>query len=242
LYQEWATYEDLKGMKYLRAVLHETLRVFPPVHTTLRASGSNAAVIPLTKSPGADPSSKSLSALLNGSGASTPTTPTFPLSSATPSLPSTPTTPHFQSQYQSELPLYVPPHTNISLVPLLIHRREDTWGPDSYKFDPDRWLDARNERVLRNPMMFVPFNAGPRICLGQQFALNQASYFLIRLLQTYASFELATDCIPRGCAPPPYWKEARGRAKDEKIFLAGAFTLFVRGGLWVRLRKAEAEE
>ena len=37
------------------------------------------------------------------------------------------------------------------------------------KFDPDRFLDERLQKYLiPNPYIFCPFNAGPRICLGQQ--------------------------------------------------------------------------
>ena len=36
-------------------------------------------------------------------------------------------------------------------------------------FDPDRFLDERVKKYLTpNPFIFCPFNAGPRICLGQQ--------------------------------------------------------------------------
>ena len=36
-------------------------------------------------------------------------------------------------------------------------------------FDPDRFLDARVQKYLiPNPFIFLPFNAGPRICLGQE--------------------------------------------------------------------------
>lgn len=36
-------------------------------------------------------------------------------------------------------------------------------------FDPDRFLDSRVQKYLTpNPFIFLPFNAGPRICLGQQ--------------------------------------------------------------------------
>ena len=37
------------------------------------------------------------------------------------------------------------------------------------KFDPDRFIDERVQKYLTpNPFIFLPFNAGPRICLGQQ--------------------------------------------------------------------------
>jgi cytochrome P450 len=50
-----------------------------------------------------------------------------------------------------------------------MHRRTDLWGPTAEAFDPDRFLDARlRAHVLANPYCFLPFNAGPRVCLGQQ--------------------------------------------------------------------------
>ena len=36
------------------------------------------------------------------------------------------------------------------------------------EFDPDRFIDDRKILLTSNPFMFLPFNAGPRICLGQQ--------------------------------------------------------------------------
>jgi hypothetical protein len=37
------------------------------------------------------------------------------------------------------------------------------------EFDPNRFLDIRYQKYLaKNPFIFLPFNAGPRICLGQQ--------------------------------------------------------------------------
>jgi len=52
---------------------------------------------------------------------------------------------------------------------LMMHRRKDLWGPDADEFDPDRFLDHRLQTyLLSNAFIFLPFNAGPRICLGQQ--------------------------------------------------------------------------
>ena len=68
-----------------------------------------------------------------------------------------------------ETPFYMPgPHTTISYAPLLMHRRKDLWGEDADNFNPDRWLDERRlTELTKDPFKFLPFNAGPRICLGQ---------------------------------------------------------------------------
>ena len=48
------------------------------------------------------------------------------------------------------------------------------------EFDPDRFLDNRvREYLVKNSFIFLPFNAGPRICLGQQvrfFICRDASF------------------------------------------------------------------
>lgn len=54
-----------------------------------------------------------------------------------------------------------------------MHRRTDLWGPDALEFDPDRFLDDRlHKYLIPNPFIFLPFNAGPRICLGQQASVT----------------------------------------------------------------------
>ena len=58
-----------------------------------------------------------------------------------------------------------------------MHRRKDLWGEDADKFRPERWESRRPG------WDYLPFNGGPRICIGQQFALTELSYVIIRLLQ-----------------------------------------------------------
>ncbi|KAJ7755156.1 cytochrome P450 monooxygenase pc-3 [Mycena metata] len=116
----------------------------------------------------------------------------------------------------------------------------------SLEFDPDRFLDERLRKYLTpNPYIFLPFNAalayfaptGPRICIGQMFAYQETSFFLVRLLQRFASFSLAPDAQPEDSKPPASWKSSPMKAKEEITFGA-SLTMYARGGLWVRMREA----
>lgn len=44
---------------------------------------------------------------------------------------------------------------------------------------------------------YVPFNHGPRICIGQQFANFQMEYFLARLCQEFESVVLLPESLPQ---------------------------------------------
>ena len=66
--------------------------------------------------------------------------------------------------------------SSVTYSVFVMHRRKELWGPDADEFDPDRFLDSRLHTYLTpNPYIFVPFNAGPRICLGQQVRGNDFS-------------------------------------------------------------------
>jgi cytochrome P450 len=67
-----------------------------------------------------------------------------------------------------------------------MHRRKDIYGPDAEEFRPERWAP---EEGLRPGWGYLPFNGGPRICVGQQFALAEASYTIVRLLQAFRGIE-----------------------------------------------------
>lgn len=64
-----------------------------------------------------------------------------------------------------------------------MHRRRDIYGDDAEEFKPEHW------ETLRAGWGYLPFNGGPRICLGQQFALAEASYAIVRLCQEFAGLE-----------------------------------------------------
>ncbi|EXJ80241.1 hypothetical protein A1O1_08383 [Capronia coronata CBS 617.96] len=71
----------------------------------------------------------------------------------------------------------------VAYSPWAMHRREDFYGPDALEFKPERW------ETLRPGWEYLPFNGGPRICVGQQYALLEASYATIRLVQTFPRIE-----------------------------------------------------
>ncbi|KAI0249414.1 cytochrome P450 monooxygenase CYP63 [Lactifluus subvellereus] len=122
--------------------------------------------------------------------------------------------------------LYLPPKTQIMMSSLLTHKRTDLWGPDAEAFRPERWSEpALLDKVATTPFMYSPFYGGPRICLGQEFALNQAGYFIVRLLQRFQAFRLAPAFMPAGSLPPAHWTGMPGRRGVEKIHPAINFTL-----------------
>ena len=70
-----------------------------------------------------------------------------------------------------------------------MHRRKDMYGPDAHDFVPERWESGSTRGPLRPGWAFLPFNGGPRVCLGQQYALTEAGYTIVRLLQTFGKIE-----------------------------------------------------
>lgn len=68
------------------------------------------------------------------------------------------------------------------------------WFPDPERFDPDRFKPARFEQQV--PGSYIPFGAGPRMCIGMGMASLEVLAVLATLLP---HFELR---IPAGAAPP----------------------------------------
>jgi cytochrome P450 len=65
-----------------------------------------------------------------------------------------------------------------------MQRREDLFGPTVNDFEPSRW-----ETWTPVPWTYIPFNGGPRICLGQNFALIEMGYAVARLCQVFEKVE-----------------------------------------------------
>ncbi|MGH7302653.1 MAG: cytochrome P450 [Candidatus Rokuibacteriota bacterium] len=68
------------------------------------------------------------------------------------------------------------------LSPWLTHRNPAYW-PDPERFDPDRFQPAASSGRPR--FAYIPFGGGPRICIGNSFALMEARLILALVLQRY---------------------------------------------------------
>jgi len=74
----------------------------------------------------------------------------------------------------------VAPGEQILMPVFAIHRHRRLWS-DPDRFDPDRFLPERAETYRRT--QYMPFGAGPRICIGASFALVEAKVLLASLIR-----------------------------------------------------------
>ncbi|KAL8769469.1 MAG: hypothetical protein Q9209_004530 [Squamulea sp. 1 TL-2023] len=67
-------------------------------------------------------------------------------------------------------------------------RRKNIYGLDANDFRPERW--EKDGASTEYGWAFFPFNGGPRACLGQDFAMMEVSYTVVRLLQAIPRMDL----------------------------------------------------
>jgi cytochrome P450 len=79
----------------------------------------------------------------------------------------------------------IPPGTVVIICPYATHHRADLW-PDPERFDPDRFTPEAE--AARARYAYIPFSGGPRVCIGNHFALMEGALVLATLLQR-ADFE-----------------------------------------------------
>ncbi|CAH1228390.1 CYP4F22 [Branchiostoma lanceolatum] len=99
-----------------------------------------------------------------------------------------------------------------------LHRNTEIW-PNPTVYDPYRFSPENSEN--RHPHAFLPFSAGPRNCIGQNFAMNEMKVSLALILQRF-HLEL------HGSKPPA--------VPCERI------TLQAKDGIWVNVHPLNTNE
>ncbi|KAM0459277.1 hypothetical protein ACHAO4_002671 [Trichoderma viride] len=83
---------------------------------------------------------------------------------------------------------------SVTINVLGMHTCADLYPPTSEQFadlkifSPERW-----EHWTPKPWTYIPFSGGPRICIGQNFALTEMAFCLVRLAQQYERIEYRGD-------------------------------------------------
>ena len=85
------------------------------------------------------------------------------------------------------------PAGSSAIMPIYaIHRHAARWE-NPHVFDPERFAPEREERMVR--YQYMPFGAGPRVCIGRSFATLEATTMLATMLRR-ARFEIVEGHEP----------------------------------------------
>jgi len=74
------------------------------------------------------------------------------------------------------------PGAAVTISPWVLHRHKLLWKDPEY-FDPSRFAPGAREHIHR--FAYLPFGAGPRICIGMAFALQEAAIVLASVARRY---------------------------------------------------------
>ncbi|KAJ8900284.1 hypothetical protein K2173_024924 [Erythroxylum novogranatense] len=83
----------------------------------------------------------------------------------------------------------------VCYLPYAMGRMKFLWGDDAEEYKPERWLNEDGIFLQDSPFKFTAFQAGPRICLGKEFAYRQMKTFSAVLLSCF-TFKLADENKP----------------------------------------------
>jgi cytochrome P450 len=87
----------------------------------------------------------------------------------------------------------VPARSTVYFAPWVLNR-DPRLFPDPESFRPERWLDGSTARLPK--YAYIPFGGGPRVCIGERFAMMEGVLVLTTLLRRFR-FEMAgPDPVP----------------------------------------------
>ena len=104
-----------------------------------------------------------------------------------------------------------PTGTTIFIIPWVLHR-DPRYFEEPEAFRPERWTGNLARELPR--FAYMPFGGGPRICIGQRFAMIEAVLVLTTMAQRF-SME---------------WQP------DRKVTPFPSITLRPHGGVWLKIK------
>ncbi|CAI5989411.1 unnamed protein product [Closterium sp. NIES-65] len=82
-------------------------------------------------------------------------------------------------------PYDLPRGTDVVIPVAMLHYDPRFWGPHSHDFNPERFAKGPDE-ACSHPQAFLPFGSGPRICIGNTFALTEAKVVLAHIVRGFS--------------------------------------------------------
>ena len=89
-------------------------------------------------------------------------------------------------------PVLVPKGTAVAYSVYSMHRRPDLYGMDAEIFRPERWEESMpmHQDKTKAAWGYLPFNGGPRICIGMDLAMTEAAYTVVLILLRFPKISL----------------------------------------------------
>ncbi|XP_075650508.1 cytochrome P450 CYP72A219-like [Castanea sativa] len=94
--------------------------------------------------------------------------------------------------------LIIPAGVEIALPTILVHHDYELWGENAKQFNPERFSEGIS-KATKGQVSFFPFGGGPRICIGQNFALIETKMALSLILLNF-SFETSSSYAHAPCS------------------------------------------
>jgi cytochrome P450 len=87
----------------------------------------------------------------------------------------------------------IPAGATIYVSPWVLHR-DGRWFDEPERFRPERWLDGSAAHLPK--YVYIPFGGGPRICIGERFAMMEAILVLATIRRRFQLEMAGPDPAP----------------------------------------------